>query len=561
MDRSRLSAPPPKIGTVQPSGEETSKKDRGAFFTPYPIARFLTKWATAGSDAPAVLDPTCGEGVFLLAANDVTAGRAVLHGVDIHPASIVETKNLLATVDANPKLTHANFLDLAPSDGLMDAVVGNPPFVRYQEHTGEARKSGVKAALAQGVKLSALSSLWVPILLHAASFLKPDGRIAMVVPAELLSVGYAEPVRQWLKRRFRSVHLVMFNDLQFTDAEAQVVLLVAQGTGGCEAISLHEVGGNEDLEHLHVFDTAVFVPQEKGKWTELLIPDEPRRLLRETTSESFEPVTHLGRIELGTVTGANKFFTLSEATRQEYDLVVGSHVVPTLPASSKHLSGMAFTRAQWEQLRSRGERVWLLYPTDSLASKGLQRYLKLGEGLKVHEGYKCSNRTPWWRPPRQPAPDLFFTYMSDFGPRFVENLAGVTYTNSLHGFHLSLELSDATVSASTIPFLAFNSISLLNAELIGRSYGGGVLKMEPREAALLPVPNERGRRAALEKLEGHREHLAELARTREWATLVDEVDKLVLLETDRLTAKDVVELRTALIRQRSRRQRSIRNNG
>lgn len=28
----------------------------------------------------------------------------------------------------------------------------------------------------------------------------------MVLPAELLSVGYAEPVRRWLRRRFKAVH-------------------------------------------------------------------------------------------------------------------------------------------------------------------------------------------------------------------------------------------------------------------------------------------------------------------------------------------------------------------
>lgn len=75
----------------------------------------------------------------------------------------------------------------------MDAVIGNPPFVRYQEQAGDARKRSARAALAQGVRLSGLASSWVVLLVHACGFLKPDGRLTMVLPAELLTVHYAEP--------------------------------------------------------------------------------------------------------------------------------------------------------------------------------------------------------------------------------------------------------------------------------------------------------------------------------------------------------------------------------
>ena len=65
----------------------------------------------------------------------------------------------------------------------------------------------------------------------------------MVLPAELLSVHYAEPIRRWLRRRFSTVHLVMFERLQFEGALENVVLVLAQGTGGCDAFSLYHVNG------------------------------------------------------------------------------------------------------------------------------------------------------------------------------------------------------------------------------------------------------------------------------------------------------------------------------
>jgi hypothetical protein len=48
------------------------QKARGAFFTPPAIAEFLSRWAVRAPDAR-VLDPTCGEAVFLLAAAEGSA--------------------------------------------------------------------------------------------------------------------------------------------------------------------------------------------------------------------------------------------------------------------------------------------------------------------------------------------------------------------------------------------------------------------------------------------------------------------------------------------------------
>src|SRR5206468_8259796 len=104
-----------------------------------------------------------------------------------------------------------------------DAVIGNPPFVRYQHHVGTMRRASLQAALRQGVRLSGLASSWAALLVHAGAFLKPNGRLAMVMPAELLTVGYAEPVRRWLRRRFANVNLVLFERLQFAEALENVV--------------------------------------------------------------------------------------------------------------------------------------------------------------------------------------------------------------------------------------------------------------------------------------------------------------------------------------------------
>src|SRR6266536_1518139 len=233
----------------QPTAE---RKQRGAFFTPRSIAGYLARWAVADDPSARVLDPTCGESVFLVeagrrlsaltAANEAVRGK--LYGVELHRESLEASRRRLEAAGVGARLLAEDFFLLPTPDQLggplpfMDAVIGNPPYVRYQEHSGENRRRSAAAALRQGVRLTGLASSWASVLVHACAFLKPTGRLAMVLPAELLTVGYAEPVRQWLRERFAQVHLVFFDTLQFEGALEKVVLLVARGSGGCDAFSL-----------------------------------------------------------------------------------------------------------------------------------------------------------------------------------------------------------------------------------------------------------------------------------------------------------------------------------
>lgn len=550
------------------------RKERGAFFTPYPIADFLVSWALGGqSGAKSVLDPTSGEGVFLLAAaqHSMAAARQEpleIYGVDIHADSLRESARLLRSSGyrRGANLLKGNFFEEPSPDQIgaripyVDAVVGNPPFVRYHAHRGDVRRRASAAALAQGVRISGLASSWAPLLVHASSFLKPDGRIAMVLPAELLSVGYAEPIRQWLRRRFKSVHLVLFEQLQFADAEEHVVLLVAQGAGGCNAFTLHEVRDAEELRSLHIFDADAFTPGDTGKWTELLVPDDVRGILRGAGSTDFVTLGDLGRIELGTVTGANKFFTLSEATRSEFGLREGKHVRRTVPPGTRHLRGLRFTLGQWEQLRLDGERVWMLDPdVEAKVTGGLKRYIDLGLELGIDQGYKCSGRKPWWRPPVQPTPDMFFTYMSHVMPRLIANEARVSYVNSMHGLRFQEEVDIEVREA--MPFLMLNSLTMLSAEITGRTYGGGILKMEPREASHLAVPSPERASQAWKHLKERRQELDQLVKTRSWHRIAEIINPVLLTDTLGISAAEVGRLNAALVRQRGRRQRRETGDG
>lgn len=560
---------------VRTAKDAAARKARGAFFTPPAIAEFLARWAVRDPKTRVpdpdtrVLDPTCGEAVFLLAAaeqlrkagGDPAASGHLLSGVDIDGPSLMQSRNLLqAEGIEDPNLIQENFFSLrTPAQlgskiGWQDAVIGNPPFVRYQSFNGDTRGRALAASLAQGVRLSKLSSSWAPTLVHASAFLKPTGRLAMVVPAELLTVQYAEPIRRWLRQRFAVVNLVMFERLQFDGADEQVVLLVAHSQGTCDSFSLYHVDDASELADVHPLDVVSSSPASEGKWSDLVLSVETRQLFARVMAR-MERLDGYGTLELGTVTGANGYFTMSEATRRRYR-INERHLKQLSPPGTRHLRSLAFTGEHWEELKLAGERVWLFHPDEVTQEDGVMRYVRRGERERIHKAYKCSVRTPWWRPPVVPEPDLFFTYMSHRFPRLITNSAGATVLNSMHSLRLRRGMKRPARHA--LPLLALNSATLLGGELLGRAYGGGILKMEPREAASLPVPAPEDLAAAWDKLKDETVRLGGLLKRGEWERVVATVDDVLLSQTMRLTDDEIGALQDAGALLRSRRMRKER---
>jgi adenine-specific DNA-methyltransferase len=541
-----------------------AQKARGAFFTPPAIADYLAAWAVGDNAESRVLDPSCGEAVFLLAAarrlrelgRDTDQIASQVYGVDIEEPSLAEASRLLSAEGLDARLIERDVFEVPTPLQLgsfmpeLDAVIGNPPFIRYHEHRGEARKKAAAAALAQGVQISGLASSWAPLLVHACGFLRPEGRVAMVVPAELLTVHYAEPVRRWLRQRFAAVHLVMFDRLQFHDALERVLLLVAQGSGGCDAFSLYQVEDASDLPKLRPFDHLNVTPAEEGKWTDVLLTQQQRRAFRSITAEAFAPLDAYGAPELGTVTGANDYFVISEPKRVAAGLTE-DQLVRVSPPGTRHLKGLSLTQRDWKELLTVGEPVWLLRPDADDTSPALAAYLREGAAHGVNDAYKCRIRDPWWRPPLVPRPDLFFTYMSHRYPRLIENRARVAYLNSMHGIRLRKDAP--SVARQALPLLALNSVSMLGAELYGRAYGGGILKMEPREARTLPVPNSGLLEVAWRVLADDAPALDERLRAGQWEPVVERVNQVLLGQCAGISAPTIAFVAQAVDRLRSRR--------
>lgn len=489
--------------SIHPKDTPELRKERGAFFTPSDITAFVANWAIRAA-GDRVMEPSAGDAAFLVAAVARLARLAgddgaepEVDGVEIHTHSARVARRRVRAAGGKATVRQGDFFDMEP-EPVYDAVIGNPPYIRYQCFSGEARAKSRQAALRGGVALTGLASSWASFTVHSALFLKRGGRLGLVLPAELLSVNYAAPVRQFLFDRFRQVQLVLFDKQVFPEAEADVVLLLADGyghgpTGHAVIRQARNASGLATLETGQDWTPV----DPAAKWTGSLVNPlalAPLRALMR--GGEFATLEAWGDTTLGIVTGNNKYFAVSPHRAKELGLRA-DELLPLSPPGSSHLRGLALTADLLSRLGKDGQSTLLFYPS-AKPSKEAEAYIEDGHRTAVDTAYKCRVRKVWHRVPLVAPADLLLTCMNADTPRLVANAARAYHLNSVHGVYLKAE--DREIGIELLPLASLNSATLMHAEMVGRAYGGGILKMEPKEADLWAVPSSvlvRARAAAL----------------------------------------------------------------
>jgi len=540
-----------------------SDKLRGGYYTSAEIADWLCAWAIRDA-TDKILEPSCGDGVFLeSAALRLTAlganGAAVskqLTGIEIIDAEADKARARLRkhlAARANSIVINEDFFawSMGPRERIFNAVIGNPPFIRYQTFPEPYRSRAMAKMEGVGLTPNKLTNIWVPFVVGATEALQPGGRLALVLPAELLQVTYASQLRTYLTDRFKRIDIVACNQLFFTNAEQEVVLLLADGALALPSeanvcrVTMTETHSVKEMtmkspKALLACAVPKTVSHDHEKWLKYFLNEREIAFMRALrVSKEVTTLLSHASVDVGVVTGKNEFFVLDQ--EQARKLGVERYTIP-LVSRSAHLRGAKLNTAEWNHLGKAGDRVLLLNlaPINGSRPSGkLQSYIQLGEERKFHKGYKCSIRTPWYAVPSIWTPDAFaFRQIYDF-PRMVLNRAGATSTDTIH--RLSCKSSPEKVIAN-----CYTHLLAASAEIEGRSYGGGVLELEPTEAERLLMPAELQKGVPLTEAD-------KLIRAGRLDDLLYENDRLILTEGIGLSKRDCVMLREIWVKMRNRR--------
>ena len=437
----------------------------------------LVRWA-AHTESDLLLDPACGDGRFIAA----------------HPHSVgVERDRQAAAAAKNrspfSRVHTGDFFEwAAETSERFDCAAGNPPFIRYQTFRGDVRERALKISAELGAEFTGLTASWAPFLLVTASLLRPGGRMAFVVPAAIGHAPYAAPLLDYLIRNFATVQIVAVREKLFPELSEDCWLLYADGRGGAaEEIRFSVVDWFVLASEPPLQAVSVPVREWRRTWNRRLRPyllSESVRILYQSIAaqEDSRLFGNLAAIGIGYVSGANRFFHLRPSEAELWRIPTG-FLQPTV-RNGRVLPDRELTVATIERWLRRDEPIMLLrVPKDAKLPPSVAKYLATEQGRRARQAYKCRTRQPWYSVPDVKVPDFFLTYMSGRAPSLVRNSASATCTNALHAVRVRREGDvDLIERRWSSPFVR------LSCELEGHPLGGGMLKLEPREAARVVLP-------------------------------------------------------------------------
>lgn len=538
----------------------TDQKLRGGYYTPKPIADFLARWAILSPKAE-ILEPSCGDGVILESALETLlslgaskSSPPLLYGVEIDPVEAEAARQRLQSLDIPPavaQIWQGDFFAYCKENlygkKKFDVLIGNPPFIRYQNFPEEYRDLAFELMEEAGLRPNRLTNIWVPFLVISTLLLKKNGRLAMVIPAELFQVSYAAETREFVSNYYSRITLVTFKKLVFEGIQQEVVLFLGErnstGNGGVRTIELEDLN---DLESLQLadssFDKLKPMDHSSEKWTQYFLDTKEILLLRTLRSHPKLYISgDLISVDVGVVTGQNQFFILTKEQVEEWVL---EPYTRRIVSRSGHLEGGIFSEDDWTTNAERQVPAMLFCPPDvpfDQLPEPCKKYILYGEENEVNKGYKCSIRKRWYIVPSTWIPDAFMLRQIHSYPKLALNRSNATCTDTIHRVRFLLGANGNHIIAAFL-----NSLTFAFAEVTGRSYGGGVLTFEPSEAESLPLPLTGADKLDLDELDS-------LLRKDDIDAVLDITDEILLVKGLGLDIKEVRMLRAMWEKLRDRR--------
>lgn len=500
-----------------PEGRRT--KGSGAVWTPLYVARMLVQWAIR-DPSDAVLDPGSGRGIFLfesfrrllaLGANPSRA-RSLLYGVEQDALSFQELKRDLKrfTGGALPYVRCGNLFDCSFPE--LDVVVGNPPYVRrwWLDNLDLVRDRLPEDA--KHLQLTRLTDLACYFTIYSARFLKPGGRLALVVADGWLDADYGVPFKRFLLQQFHVKRLITYQHRVFGNVLVRPVLVLAEKKTqptqrSTTSKTLFALTSGSTGESRRVLTVESLVRQAQhtlavdplglnpGKpWSQYL--NAPRVFFALREREDFRPIGESFGSRIGLQTFGKSFFVVPRQAAAELELEE-KHLQPLI-LSPRELKGPVISREQAPNFFL----IWCDAPLNSLRNTQLARYIKFWEksrvtarggkgeftGIQNLPRLKRAGRSPWYNVKAEVERRGIHPVLI---PRRIFNNFIVAWNKAQYvAAENFLELApNRDVDLEAWLALLNSSLAELTLKANAHLYGGGVYNLNPGDIKSIRLPD------------------------------------------------------------------------
>ncbi len=468
-------------------------QEKGQFWTPAWVAEAMVAYVLPVGKTQ-IFDPAVGSGAFLLAAKKLTASRGVtadLQGMELDPAALGEALESGLTRSELQGVHLGDFITSPPLTQF-SAIAANPPYIRHHRLSAETKvflKNFTKKLI--GMTLDGRAGLHIFFLLRALQLLEAGGRLAFIMPADTCEGVFAETLWAWIVQNFCLEAVVMFDPAAtpFPGVDTNAVVLMLRNEppqkefiwAKCSKATPNQLREwvqsdfKESGDVLEVCQRSVREGLRTGL-TRLVQTEEHEGLL----------LRNLAIVQRGIATGANDFFFMTAAQAAERG-IPADYLVRAV-GRTRDVEGEEITAERLQVLDAAGRPTYLL-SLDKTESGSLppavQEYLKVGEELGLPVRPLIAQRKPWYKMETRTPPPFLFAYLGRRHARFIRNTAGIL---PLTGFLCVYPHCTDAASLEELWSILRNPATVANLVRVGKSYGSGAIKVEPRSLERLPIP-------------------------------------------------------------------------
>jgi adenine-specific DNA-methyltransferase len=478
-------------------------RGKGQFWTPDWVADFMAAYVL--EDRPEVmLDPAVGEGAFFRAAKryaEREGFKLTLHGRDVDPAVLEQARRSGLSAADLMRIEVREFI-LAPPTEKYPAIIANPPYIRHHRLPAEMKSCLRRFAdEATRIRIDGRAGLHVYFLIRALLTLAPGGRLAYIVSADICEGVFAGTLWKWIAAHYRLDAVITFapEAAPFPDVDTNALVFLIRNALPTELLPWMVVKERESSELIGLISGKRRASSRSIEVCARLLDEALATGLSRRPSSQTNKYTlgDFATVMRGIVTGDNEFFFMTAAQARERGLPESALVRAI--GRTRDVKGERFTAEDLDRLEADGRATWLLSLNGQSPvelAPGVRSYLREGERRGVPDKTLIKTRRPWYRMETRLIPPILFAYLGRRHTRFIRNLAGVVpltcllciYPRQSGGDYL--ERLWKTLS---------HPDTIANLKLVGKSYGGDAIKVEPRALERLPLPDAVAKDQGLKK--------------------------------------------------------------
>ena len=474
--------------------EREALREKGQFWTPNWIASAMIAYVLqSGSDH--IFDPAVGAGAFFQATVQYSRekGRSVrLLGCEIDSDALGQALESGLSQEELAGVAMRDFV-LDPPDAKYEAVVANPPYIRHHRLSLDVKEKLKALSLRLlGKTIDGRAGLHIYFLIRALDMLAQNGRLAFIMPADTCEGVFAHTLWQWIARHYQLDAVVAFapDASPFPGVDTNPLIFMirnAPPTGQTwwarcltwNTYALVDWVNSDFSTHDRSAISVLDRDTAEGVATGLSRP--PLTLVH--TGPALGDYAHIMR---GIATGDNDFFFLT--TRRAQEIGIPARFLIPAVGRTRDVQSDTLTSETLEELDSLDRPTHLLSingtPFPELP-QSVKEYIAHGESLGLPAKALISTRRPWYRMESRPVPPLLFAYLGRRNARFIRNLANAV---PLTGFLCVYPYSDEPDFVDRLYQVLQHPETIANLSLVGKSYGSGAVKVEPRSLERLPLP-------------------------------------------------------------------------